>query len=597
MVVEGIPLTRSRHGGVTLRSPSSPSLLHHSLVKHPDGGFTLVPQSERSSAAQSYLIASGQLVEMYGGWDADDEDTAARIQAVKRKELWMQDQRTAQRFMRQSIASRQAERQGRGGQQPIWPWELGLEDSDMWAEAWAVIDKEEQGRGEEEKGGETAEMEVQVDLDDVVSRLQGLSGGHFTVSLRPASREDGRKRGQAEKERLSRPRHQFRTQHVDAVDEDLHRHPDLYPAEASHPTVVFTSSDPNSFLPFNASQATRLTPLINPNGRHLMDTYGDSLRHVNALLTVRYGKATRKAPAHMPHLIDRRVMEEVQARWPSHYDATSSHRFRHPGDMQMAFTYAYYLMNEPAPFDLDALWREQLDWDGDGRLSDREVRLMAYYIAGQRCRDEDVHDLHALLANASASLPPPHLPDAFDLAAVRALPELVEALRERVQAGKKYKTELSALDDVEFYMLTDANATRVAARLDELRAKRPKWICLNDEMNRSQAASHAATVEALREFYASYLPHPSPFENDPQQPNAVLHVDDWRRARAEAAARRRTLMAALGLGGSLLLLLCCYHCLCAAPQSHPLSGRRGMGWMPRRRAQSPHAHPRTSTIV
>ena len=49
-------------------------------------------------------------------------------------------------------------------------------------------------------------------------------------------------------------------------------------------------------------------------GRHLMDIYGDSLRFVNKLLTRVYGHEARKVPAHMPHMINKEVMEELQRR-------------------------------------------------------------------------------------------------------------------------------------------------------------------------------------------------------------------------------------------------------------------------------------------
>ena len=49
------------------------------------------------------------------------------------------------------------------------------------------------------------------------------------------------------------------------------------------------------------------------HGRRLLDTFGDSLRHVNRLYNARFGYAARKVPAHMPHLIDRAVMAELQA--------------------------------------------------------------------------------------------------------------------------------------------------------------------------------------------------------------------------------------------------------------------------------------------
>lgn len=47
-------------------------------------------------------------------------------------------------------------------------------------------------------------------------------------------------------------------------------------------------------------------------GRRLQDTFADSLRHVNKLLNGRFGFTSRKVPAHMPHMIDRLIMQELQ---------------------------------------------------------------------------------------------------------------------------------------------------------------------------------------------------------------------------------------------------------------------------------------------
>lgn len=50
-------------------------------------------------------------------------------------------------------------------------------------------------------------------------------------------------------------------------------------------------------------------------GRQLKDTFADSLRYVNKLLNSKFGFTSRKVPAHMPHMIDRKVMQELQDLW------------------------------------------------------------------------------------------------------------------------------------------------------------------------------------------------------------------------------------------------------------------------------------------
>lgn len=46
--------------------------------------------------------------------------------------------------------------------------------------------------------------------------------------------------------------------------------------------------------------------------RRLRDTFADSLRYVNKLLNSQFGFTSRKVPAHMPHMIDRLIMQELQ---------------------------------------------------------------------------------------------------------------------------------------------------------------------------------------------------------------------------------------------------------------------------------------------
>ena len=64
-------------------------------------------------------------------------------------------------------------------------------------------------------------------------------------------------------------------------------------------------------------------------------------------------------------------------------------------------------------------------------------------------------------------------------------------------------------------------------RLDEIRAKMPKFVCLNDDMNKTSEPP-AATLRALRDFYHSYFPAPCPFENEPNKPNDFEYIQQWR---------------------------------------------------------------------
>lgn len=77
-----------------------------------------------------------------------------------------------------------------------------------------------------------------------------------------------------------------------------------------------------------------------------LDTYAESLLYVNKIYNKAYGLERRRVPAHMPHLLDRTVISEMQEKFASEFEKTSSHRVRSSEDMQFAFSYFYFLLSE-----------------------------------------------------------------------------------------------------------------------------------------------------------------------------------------------------------------------------------------------------------
>jgi hypothetical protein len=100
-------------------------------------------------------------------------------------------------------------------------------------------------------------------------------------------------------------------------------------------------------------------------GRKLLDTFADSLLHVNRLYNKAFGFEARKVPAHSAHLIDKDVMAELQGRFPQEWDATSSHKFRSPSDMQFAFSYYYFLFHEKEDVQIEEIF-DMFDSDASG---------------------------------------------------------------------------------------------------------------------------------------------------------------------------------------------------------------------------------------
>jgi hypothetical protein len=65
----------------------------------------------------------------------------------------------------------------------------------------------------------------------------------------------------------------------------------------------------------------------------------------------------------------------------------------------------------------------------------------------------------------------------------------------------------------------------VNSQLDEIRYKLPKFVCLNDDMNKTQP--NDKVVKSLHQFYNWYFPEISKFELPQGMKNEFLHIDDF----------------------------------------------------------------------
>ncbi|KYO36469.1 N-acetylglucosamine-1-phosphotransferase subunits alpha/beta [Alligator mississippiensis] len=279
-------------------------------------------------------------------------------------------------------------------------------------------------------------------------------------------------------------------------------------------------------------------------GRHLKDTFADSLRYVNKLLNSKFGFTSRKVPAHMPHMIDRTVMQELQDMFPEEFDKTSFHKVRHSEDMQFAFSYFYYLMSAVQPLNVSQIF-DEVDTDQSGILSDREIRTLATRIHELPLSLQDLTSLEQMLINCSKSLPAnitqinvipptqeayydPNLPPVTKNLVTNCKP-VTDRIRKAYKDKNKYRFEIMGEEEIAFKMIR-TNVSHVVGQLDDIRKNPRKFVCLNDNIDHSH--KDAQTVKAvLRDFYESMFPIPSQFELPREYRNRFLHMhelQEWR---------------------------------------------------------------------
>ncbi|XP_072171737.1 N-acetylglucosamine-1-phosphotransferase subunits alpha/beta-like [Diadema setosum] len=314
----------------------------------------------------------------------------------------------------------------------------------------------------------------------------------------------------------------------------------------------------SSFLPWERSDSFKnLTQILehqdvmqqfsvqSGSRRHLLDTFGDSLRHVNKLFNKKFGYQARKVPAHMPHMIDVGIMNDLQAEFAEEYDITSSHRLRHPRDMQYAFSYFYYLMGTPKIVNVTEVF-DEFDTDDSGVLSDREIRTLATRLYDLPLDLKTLTSLEKLIITCAENITE-KLTQPADSAIEKYYeekmpqvtkdllmhcPPLIDKMQGSVKGQTMYKYELMGEDEIAFKMI-QTNVSKVIGQLDDIRKHPKKFVCLNDNIDHTSKDAYMVKA-VLQDFYESLFPIPSQFELPREYRNRFLHIDElreWRRYR------------------------------------------------------------------
>ncbi|PIK39204.1 putative N-acetylglucosamine-1-phosphotransferase subunits alpha/beta-like [Apostichopus japonicus] len=321
-------------------------------------------------------------------------------------------------------------------------------------------------------------------------------------------------------------------------------------------------SKENSFLPWERSnlfanksdhsEENRLDDYqhLRHRSRKLLDTYGNSLRYVNKLYNKKFGFVARKVPAHMVHMVDVNVMNELQNEFSEEFDLTSSHRIRHSQDMQFSFAYMYYMMSTPKEVNASEVF-DEFDTDGSGILSDREIRTLATRLYELPLDLQTLSGLEKTIINCSKFFKEEIVvadPEKLEEYYVKEMPQVSKALmlncgpvikkmEASVEGQTKYKYEIMGEEEIAFKMIR-TNVSHVIGQLDDVRKNPKKFVCLNDNINHN--AEGAKMVKAvLQDYYEAMFPIPSQFELPREYRNRFLHIDElsecWSVARGDAA--------------------------------------------------------------
>ena len=305
----------------------------------------------------------------------------------------------------------------------------------------------------------------------------------------------------------------------------------------------------------------------------MLDLYSQSLLFTKNVLKVKFNITSEhinnKVPAHIPHLIHTDTVKKLQEKLREEIGVTSMNRFRSRNDIQFGYSYFTYLMLNEGRKDfitdeelVQFVFFEMIDTNKNGCVDSlSEQRTLAAIILAQDESfikfptiqlfefDEDFEELSefshrltesiitrvisrikrdanksnslafnvidSLLTNNNNCLNVPML-----MKSKRANLALLKSGREYIARVKPTVRVMDNTEDYSAFVMLKSNATYVQLKLDKLRGRRTKFVCINDDLDGSQSEENEKVSKVLVDFYHSLFPVPSGFERKSEKAGA-----------------------------------------------------------------------------
>ena len=218
-------------------------------------------------------------------------------------------------------------------------------------------------------------------------------------------------------------------------------------------------------------------------------------------------------------------MENLHKKFPKEFDQTSTNRFRSGNDMQYAFSYNYFVMNEIAHFNSSKLF-DELDLNENGILDSSELSIINMKLSlndfnAQYTKPSDMYTLNnEFLDNLNNCKNSSN--DISKEMFIKSCPGLVEFLKNKiwnseiVSNGKEpirhmHKFEEAKVSEVKFIMI-GGDPYDIEIKLNNLIRNPWKFICLNDNIDYKLNYEAAELKKSLKRFYTTLFPLRSSFE-------------------------------------------------------------------------------------
>uniref|UniRef100_A0A1A9ZVK5 LNR domain-containing protein n=1 Tax=Glossina pallidipes TaxID=7398 RepID=A0A1A9ZVK5_GLOPL len=342
----------------------------------------------------------------------------------------------------------------------------------------------------------------------------------------------------------------------------LHYHRNLtYAQDFKQMVENYNKRQQEKIKPSVSAMKTSKASMNQSHGKRIKpkDIFSQSLIYTNMLLNRCYGFKARHVLAHVGFLLERTIIEAMQEKFAHEIFNTASHRFRSSNDIQFAFAYYSFLMEETRATSVREIFSE-FDTDHSQTWSDREIRTLLARTFPLPLDVSTLHFFEEIINNCSRYYDSKETDQGIYTTLVyeryvdsnlpritrdfveKCLP-LAQALEENFSSRFKYKFHINSKRSLNsnFMMLT-SNITQVAEALDKIRKIPRKFNCINDNMEPG-LDDNDLIRQLLEDFYLSFFPVRSQYELPLQYRNRFENWHDYQRWR-----RRKRAALVLGYG-------------------------------------------------
>ncbi|GAM23563.1 hypothetical protein SAMD00019534_067380 [Acytostelium subglobosum LB1] len=141
----------------------------------------------------------------------------------------------------------------------------------------------------------------------------------------------------------------------------------------------------------------------------------------------------------------------------------------------------------------------------------------------------------------------------IDLEVLKASNKTLMEIHKSYAKRTMYRTSIEGTDEVAFLMVDD-NDNSTQTKLDGVRQRRHKFICLNDNINHDKPTAHLV-IKVIHDFYESLFPFPSSFELPPGQTNHFRYIHEIIDKKQEENNKNNTFIYIFGVVGVMIVML------------------------------------------